>query len=78
MKHKKTPKVPEVKIGLYRHFKGGEYEVLGLALHSETLEVMVIYKALYGQGLTWVRPRTMFLETVVHEGAKVSRFTFVK
>ncbi len=78
MKVKATIKVPEIKSGLYRHFKGGEYEVIGLALHSETLEVMVVYKALYGQGLTWVRPRSMFLETVTYEGKEVSRFTFIK
>lgn len=78
MKVKATIKVPEIKSGLYRHFKGGEYEVIGLALHSETLEVMVVYKALYGQGLTWVRPRSMFLETVIYEGKEVSRFTFIK
>ncbi len=78
MKAKATIKVPEIKSGLYRHFKGGEYEVIGLALHSETLEVMVVYKALYGQRLTWVRPRSMFLETVMHEGKEVPRFTFIK
>ena len=78
MKDKKIPKVPEIKPGLYRHFKGGEYVVIGLAMHSETLEVMVVYKALYGQGLTWVRPRSMFLETVMHEGVQVPRFTFIK
>lgn len=78
MKDKKSPKIPEVKPGLYRHFKGGEYEVIGLAMHSETLEVMVVYKALYGQGLTWVRPRAMFLETVMHEGKEVPRFTYIK
>ncbi|MBP9813610.1 DUF1653 domain-containing protein [Candidatus Woesebacteria bacterium] len=78
MKPKSAIKIPDIKSGLYRHFKGGEYEVIGLALHSETLEVMVVYKALYGQGLTWVRPRAMFLETVMHEGKEVPRFTFVK
>ena len=78
MNTKSTIKVPEIKSGLYRHFKGGKYEVIGLALHSETLEVMVVYKALYGQGLTWVRPRSMFLENVIHEGKEVPRFTFVK
>lgn len=78
MKDKKSTKQVEVRPGLYRHFKGGDYEVIGIALHSETLEVMVIYKALYGQGLTWVRPRVMFLETVMHNGQKVPRFTFIK
>lgn len=78
MKDKKSTQRVDVKPGLYRHFKGGDYEVIGIALHSETLEVMVIYKALYGQGLTWVRPRAMFLETVMHNGQKVPRFTFIK
>ena len=64
--------------GIYEHFKGGKYEVIGIALHSESLEEMVIYKALYGQGLTWVRPRSMFLETVVYNEKKVPRFSFVK
>ncbi len=78
MKPDPKVKVSDIKTGLYRHFKGGEYEVIGLALHSETLEVMVIYKALYGQKLTWVRPRSMFLEMVMHEGNEVPRFMFIK
>ena len=78
MKTQANLKVPDITLGLYKHFKGGEYEVLGLAFDSETLEVMVVYKALYGQGLTWVRPRSMFLETVMYEGKEVPRFTFIK
>ncbi len=60
--------------GLYRHYKGGSYRVLGLVRHSETLEVMVLYQALYGTQGLWVRPRAMFLETVSHGGATVPRF----
>lgn len=68
----------EVKKGRYRHFKGMEYEVLGVARHSETLEEMVVYRALYGEGGLWVRPAAMFLETVEHEGKIFPRFTYVE
>ena len=61
--------------GLYRHYKGREYEVLGEAQHSETLEEMVVYKALYGDGAQWVRPKSMFVEDVtLPNGTKVPRF----
>ena len=63
--------------GKYRHFKGGEYELLGIARHSETLEPMVVYRALYGYGGMWVRPASMWDETVEREGVTVKRFTFV-
>ena len=63
-----------IKKGIYRHFKGNRYEVTGVALHSETLEEMVVYKALYGENKLWVRPASMFDETVVHEGKTVKRF----
>ena len=68
----------EIKKGIYRHFKGNMYEVVGMALHSETVEEMVIYKALYGEGKTWVRPLAMWNEEVEFEGKKVKRFTFVE
>lgn len=68
----------EIKKGIYRHFKGNMYEVVGMALHSETVEEMVIYKALYGEGKTWVRPSSMWDEEVEFEGKKVKRFTFVE
>ena len=68
----------EIKKGIYRHFKGNLYEVVGMALHSETVEEMVIYKALYGEGKTWVRPSYMWNEEVEFEGKKVKRFTFVE
>ena len=54
----------KVKIGRYRHFKGREYEVLGVARHSETEEEFVVYKPLYGEGDLWIRPLEMFVETV--------------
>ena len=61
--------------GVYRHYKGKEYEVLGVAKHSETLEEMVVYKALYGEGALWVRPKAMFVEDVtLPDGTKVPRF----
>ena len=60
--------------GKYRHYKGNEYEVIGVAKHSETLEPMVVYKALYGDGGLWVRPYGMFFETVEINGEKIPRF----
>ncbi len=60
--------------GLYQHYKGGRYEVLGLVRHSETLEVMVLYRALYGEHGLWVRPRAMFEQQVRVDGAMVARF----
>ena len=64
--------------GLYRHFKGGLYRVEGVARHSETLEEMVVYRALYGEGGLWVRPSAMWNETVTHEGVLQPRFAPVK
>ena len=64
----------EIKIGKYRHFKGGEYEVLCLAKHSETQEEMVVYRALYGEGEIWVRPLSMWNDTVTREGKTYRRF----
>ena len=69
-----------LKPGKYRHYKGKLYEVLGIAQHSETLEKLVVYKALYqpeGENL-WVRPLAMFLEDVEIEGKKVKRFEFIE
>ena len=65
-----------MKKGIYRHFKGNEYEVLGVAKHSETLEEMVVYKALYGDGGIWVRPLKMWDEEVEYNGKTVKRFEF--
>jgi hypothetical protein len=64
--------------GRYRHFKGGEYEVYGVARHSETEEQLVVYRPLYGEGEMWVRPLAMFTETVEHEGQTVPRFRRVE
>ena len=55
-----------IEPGVYRHFKGGEYEVVGLARHSETEEELVVYRALYGDGGLWVRPSEMFLLSLIH------------
>ena len=64
-----------IETGIYQHFKGGRYEVIAIAKHSETLEEMVVYKALYGDGGMWVRPASMWEETVVYGGKEVKRFT---
>ena len=66
-----------VKLGLYRHYKGNMYEVLGQALHSETMEELVVYRALYGEYGLWVRPKAMFLEIVVQEGKAIPRFEYI-
>ena len=63
-----------IERGRYRHFKGNEYEVIATAKHSETLEEMVVYKALYGEGGVWVRPASMWNEVVEHNGIVVRRF----
>ena len=67
----------EIKCGKYRHFKGNEYRVLGIAKHSETLEEMVIYRALYGGSDLWVRPTSMWNETVEKDGNSFKRFTYI-
>ncbi|MBE6804993.1 MAG: DUF1653 domain-containing protein [Ruminococcaceae bacterium] len=66
-----------VKKGKYRHFKGNEYEVLAVAKNSETLEEMVVYKALYGEQDIWVRPLSMWEETVIHGGKATKRFEYI-
>lgn len=63
--------------GRYRHYKGQEYEVLGTARHSETLEWLVVYQACYGEKGLWVRPLSMFVEEVIVEGRSVPRFALV-
>ena len=67
----------EIRPGLYRHFKGNEYRVLYTATHSETLEPMVVYQALYGQRGIWVRPAAMWNETVERDGKTYRRFTYL-
>ena len=66
-----------VQLGKYRHYKGKEYEVLMLAKHSETLEDMVVYRALYGECGVWVRPLSMWNEIVLVDGEEVIRFAFL-
>ena len=68
----------EIPLGKYRHFKGNEYEVLYLARHSETLEEMVVYRALYGERGIWVRPAKMWNETVERDGKTYQRFTKIE
>lgn len=68
----------DIRPGRYRHFKGGEYEVLGVASHSETQEPMVVYRALYGERGLWVRPAAMWNEWVERKGYAGPRFTFVE
>ncbi|MCL2578961.1 MAG: DUF1653 domain-containing protein [Oscillospiraceae bacterium] len=66
-----------IKPGRYAHFKGNEYEVVGVASHSETLEDMVVYRPLYGDGKLWVRPAAMWDEPVEHGGRTLKRFTYL-
>jgi len=66
-----------LQTGRYRHFKGGEYEVIGIARHSETEEEVVVYRPLYGDGGLWVRPLAMFTGTVERDGKQVPRFTLL-
>ncbi|MBE6609106.1 MAG: DUF1653 domain-containing protein [Ruminococcaceae bacterium] len=68
----------DIKIGKYKHFKGNEYRVLYIAKHSETLEPMVVYQALYGEGGVWVRPASMWNETVERDGKVFKRFTYIE
>lgn len=67
----------EIKLGKYRHFKGNEYEVIGIANHSETLQKMVVYRALYGEKEIWVRPAEMWNEEITRDGKTFKRFEFV-
>ena len=67
----------KIKLGKYRHFKGNEYEVIAIAKHSETTEDYVVYKALYGEGGIWVRPSSMWNETVERDGVTYKRFTYI-
>lgn len=66
-----------IKSGRYRHYKGKDYPVIGIAKHSETEEDLVVYRSLYGAGGLWVRPIGMFCEKIVSEGKLVSRFEWV-
>ena len=66
----------QLRTGKYRHFKGMEYELVAIARHSETLEPMVVYKALYGEGGYWVRPAAMWTEHVERDGYSGPRFQY--
>ena len=68
----------EIKPGFYRHFKGNLYEVIGIAKHSETPEEMVVYRACYGEHGLWVRPASMWNETIERDGKVFMRFTPVE
>ena len=68
------PPLPETPTGRYRHYKGGEYEVTGVARHSETLEPLVVYRPLYGEGGWWGRPHAMFFGEVEADGRRQPRF----
>lgn len=66
-----------IKKGKYRHFKGNEYEVIDIAEHTESGEILVIYKGLYGDGKVWARPAVMWDEEVLYEGERVKRFAYI-
>jgi hypothetical protein len=66
-----------LKLGKYKHYKGKEYEVLGVAKHSETEEDLVVYRALYGNNGLWARPLKMFMEEIEIGGRKIPRFEYV-
>lgn len=68
----------ELTLGRYRHYKGGEYEVYGVARHSETDERLVVYRPLYGEGALWVRPLDMFRDSVTIEGIEQPRFALIE
>ena len=72
-----------MKLGIYRHYKGNKYQVIGVAHNSETLEPLVVYQALYesseyGKDSLWVRPKEMFLETVTLNGQSIPRFSLIE
>ena len=71
------PSKYNIKPGKYRHYKGNEYEVIGLARHSETEEQMVVYRALYGEGEIWTRPASMWFDTILDNFKFVTRFTYI-
>ena len=71
------PPLPTPRLGRYRHYKGGEYELVGVVRHSETLELMALYRPLYNATGLWVRPYAMFFEEIELEGRRQPRFAFV-
>lgn len=72
------PVLPHTPLGRYRHYKGGEYEVVGVARHSETMEPVVVYRPLYNDSGLWVRPHAMFFGSVEIEGKPQPRFSLIE
>jgi hypothetical protein len=72
------PPLPAIALGIYQHYKKQRYQVYGVARHSETLEALVLYRPLYGEGALWVRPYAMFMGVVTIEGAEQRRFVWVE
>ena len=72
------PALPATPLGRYRHYKGGDYEVIGVARHSETLEPMVVYRAVSANGGWWIRPHSMFFGTLIAGGVERRRFEAVE
>jgi hypothetical protein len=77
MSHDDLPPLPDTPLGRYRHYKGPEYEVIGVARHSETLEALVVYRTLYDDSGLWVRPHALFFEEVEVDGRRRPRFTHI-
>ena len=77
MSEQELPPLPAAPLGRYRHYKGLDYEVIGVARHSETLEPLVVYRPLYNASGLWVRPHAMFFEEIEFEGRRQPRFAFV-
>lgn len=71
------PPLPDIAPGRYRHYKGGEYQVIGVARHSETLEALVVYRPLYNESGWWVRPFAMFTGSVERDGLSQPRFALI-
>ena len=71
------PPLPVTQLGRYRHYKGGEYEVVAVARHSESLEPLVVYRPLYADAGWWVRPHAMFFEQIEVDGALRPRFALM-
>lgn len=67
----------EIKRGKYLHYKGKEYELIDIVRHSETMEELVLYRALYGERGLWVRPKNMFFEKVIIDGKEIDRFRYI-
>ncbi|MBX4187583.1 MAG: DUF1653 domain-containing protein [Candidatus Doudnabacteria bacterium] len=77
MKHELSEQAKALKHGIYQHYKGGIYQVLGVCRHSETLEEMVVYMPLYGEYQWWVRPLGMFFDSVENNGEVKNRFNYL-